>query len=225
MTFVDQLGSDSEPHGFQLYPGFLDGTAQAALRDEVLSATASAPFHRPATPNGGRMSVEIAGMGAVAWTSDARGYRYEARHPLTRRPWPAIPKQLHDIWTAVAGTPVTPDSCLVNFYGPGSRMGLHQDKDETDLTIPVVSVSLGDTAIFRLGGQTRRAPTRSVRLASGDVCVLAGAARLAFHGVDRILPGSSRLLAGGGRLNLTLRRAGPTGSLDLHDRAISGVRP
>jgi alkylated DNA repair protein (DNA oxidative demethylase) len=220
MTFVDQPRADLQPHGFHLYPGFLDSAAQADLRDEVLSAAASAPFHRAATPNGGRMSVEITGMGAVAWTSDSRGYRYETRHPLTRRPWPAIPQRLMGIWAAVAGTPVPPDSCLVNFYGPDARMGLHQDRDETDLTVPVLSVSLGDTAIFRLGGQTRRAPTRSVRLASGDVCVLTGASRLAFHGVDRIIPGSSRLLAGGGRLNLTLRRAGPTDSLDFPDRSL-----
>jgi alkylated DNA repair protein (DNA oxidative demethylase) len=209
MTFVDPTMTDFQDD-FRLYPGLLDAAVQAELRDEVLGAAAVAPFHRPATPGGGRMSVEITGMGAASWTSDARGYRYATRHPLTGRAWPAIPQRLLDLWAALAGTSIAPDSCLVNFYGPGARMGLHQDRDEADLTVPVLSVSLGDTAIFRVGGQTRRGPTRSVRLASGDICVLAGAARLSFHGVDRIIPGSSRLLPGGGRLNLTLRRAGRT---------------
>jgi alkylated DNA repair protein (DNA oxidative demethylase) len=156
------------------------------------------------------MSVRITGMGALGWTSDARGYSYQPRHPVTGRAWPPIPTRLVDIWAAVSGSAFAADSCLVNFYGPDARMGPHQDRDEADLTVPVVSVSLGDTAIFRLGGHARRGPTRSFRLASGDVCVLAGAARLAFHGVDRIIPHSSRLLEGGGRINLTLRRAGPT---------------
>jgi alkylated DNA repair protein (DNA oxidative demethylase) len=225
MTFIDQPMADLQGDGFHLYPGFLDSAAQRDLRDEVLRAVAVAPLHRPATPRGGCMSVEITAMGAVGWTSDAKGYRYEICHPLTGRPWPAIPTQLLDIWAALAGTSIAPDSCLVNVYGPHARMGLHQDRDEADLTVPVLSVSLGDTAIFRLGGRTRRGPTRSIRLASGDVCILGGAARLAFHGVDRIIPGSSRLLGNGGRLNLTLRRAAPTGSLKSPNPADCGARP
>jgi alkylated DNA repair protein (DNA oxidative demethylase) len=223
MTFVDQAAADFQTRGFHLYPGFLDRAEQAALRDEVLAAVAAAPFHQPATPGGGCMSVRITGMGALAWTSDARGYRYEARHPVTGRAWPAIPTRLLEIWASLAGTTVVPDSCLVNFYGEGARMGLHQDRDEADLTVPVLSVSLGDTAIFRLGGRVRRAQTRSVPLASGDLCILSGDARLAFHGVDRIIPGSSRLLSGGGRLNLTLRRAGPTGRLTIPSPAPRGA--
>jgi alkylated DNA repair protein (DNA oxidative demethylase) len=111
------------------------------------------------------------------------------------------------LWADVADPAVPPDACLANLYRPGARMSLHQDRDEADLTLPVLSVSLGDTAIFRLGGTRRADPSRSVRLSSGDVCLLGGEARLAYHGVDRILPGSSRLVPGGGRLNLTLRRA------------------
>jgi alkylated DNA repair protein (DNA oxidative demethylase) len=210
MTFVHQPMPDVQPEGFHLYSGFLDADAQARLREEVLAATATAPFHHPQTPGGGRMSVAITAMGDLGWTSDAKGYRYQSRHPLTGRPWPAIPPRLLHIWSALSGTKVPPDSCLVNIYGPGARMGLHQDRDEADLTFPVLSISLGDTALFRIGGESRRAPTRSLTLASGDVCVLSGRARLAFHGVDRILAGSSRLLPGGGRINLTLRRAGPT---------------
>jgi len=155
------------------------------------------------------MSVTQTSFGPLGWVSDAAGYRYAAVHPLTGRPWPPMPPVLLDLWARFAGADRAPDSCLVNFYRQGARMGLHVDADEADDTVPVLSISLGDTAIFRLGGVRRGDPTRSLRLASGDVCVLGGAARRAYHGVDRIIPGSSRLIAGGGRINLTLRRAGP----------------
>jgi alkylated DNA repair protein (DNA oxidative demethylase) len=153
------------------------------------------------------MSVEMTNFGPLGWVSDAAGYRYETLHPVTGRPWPAIPAMTRDLWRALAGSDVDADCCLVNRYRAGARMGPHQDRDEADFSFPVISVSLGDTAIFRVGGATRTAPSQSVRLASGDVCVLAGDARLAFHGVDRIISGSSRLIEDGGRLNLTLRRA------------------
>lgn len=195
------------PDGFRLYPGRLDEAAQRALLDEVLAGVEAAPFHRPVTPGGKAMSVEMTGFGPLGWVSDARGYRYEAAHPVTRRALPPIPPALLDLWADLADAATPPDACLVNLYRQGARMGLHQDRDEADFSFPVLSVSLGDTAIFRIGQASRGGPTRSVRLASGDVCVLAGAARLAFHGVDRIAPGSSRLVPGGGRINLTLRRA------------------
>ena len=144
--------------------------------------------------------------GPLGWMTDERGYRYEATHPVTGAPWPPIPAVLMEAWSDLSGYPRPPQACLVNFYGSGARMGLHQDRDEEDLAAPVVSLSLGDTCLFRIGGTTRRAPTPPFRLASGDAVVLGGEARLAFHGVDRILPGTSRLLAEGGRINLTLRR-------------------
>jgi alkylated DNA repair protein (DNA oxidative demethylase) len=153
------------------------------------------------------MSVEMTNFGPLGWVTDTRGYRYEPRHPITEEPWPPIPPALLALWANVANADVAPDACLANLYRSGSRMSLHQDRDEADFSMPVLSVSLGDTAIFRLGGANRGDPTRSVRLSSGDVCLLAGETRLAYHGVDRILPGSSRLIPGGGRLNLTLRRA------------------
>jgi len=155
------------------------------------------------------MSVEMTNFGPLGWVTDAGGYRYQATHPLTGRPWPDIPRPLLDLWAELADPQVAPDACLVNIYGAGARMGLHQDRDEADFSVPVLSVSLGDTAIFRLGGARRADPTRSLRLASGDVCRLGGAARLAHHGIDRVLTGSSQLIAGGGRINLTLRRARP----------------
>ncbi len=191
-------------NGFTLLPERLDIADQQALVDQVM---ARADFYRPATPGGRPMSVEMTNLGPLGWISDARGYRYAPLHPITGAPWPPIPPVLLALWADVADAAAPPDACLVNLYRPGARMSLHQDRDEADFSFPVLSVSLGDTAVFRLGGACRSDPTRSIRLSSGDACVLAGESRLAYHGVDRILPGSSRLIPGGGRLNLTLRRA------------------
>ena len=193
--------------GFRLIPQALDEAAQASLACEVLAAEKTAPLYRPVTPGGQAMSVRMTNLGPLGWITAAEGYRYEPRHPLTGAPWPPIPPVLLELWSRLTAAPAPPDACLVNVYGPEARMGLHRDSDEADFSFPVLSVSLGDTAIFRLGGPGRRDPTRSFRLASGDVCLLAGPARLWFHGVDRILPGSSHLIDGGGRINLTLRRA------------------
>lgn len=195
--------------GFTLLPGRLDRAAQEALLGEVLAAARAAPFHRQVTPGGKPMSAEMTGLGSLSWITDSGGYRYEPNHPLTGEPWPPMPAILRDLWAELADAAVPADACLVNLYREGARMGLHRDEDEADFRFPVLSVSLGDTAVFRIGGLKRTDPTRSVRLASGDVCLLAGEARLAFHGVDRIISGSSRLVPGGGRINLTLRRARP----------------
>ena len=195
--------------GFTLLPGRLDRAAQTALVDAVLTATRIAPFHRQVTPGGKAMSVEMTGLGPLSWITDAGGYRYEPRHPLTGEPWPPMPGALRDLWAELADARVPADACLVNLYRAGATMGLHRDEDEADFRFPVLSVSLGDTAVFRIGGLKRTDPTRSVRLASGDVCLLGGDARMAFHGVDRVLSGSSTLIPGGGRINLTLRRARP----------------
>ena len=194
-------------NGFTFLPERLDSAAQQALVDEVM---ALADFYRPVTPGGRPMSVEMTNLGPLGWVTDARGYRYEPLHPITGEPWRPIPQPLLDLWADVADRAVPPDACLVNLYRNGARMGLHQDRDEADFALPVLSVSLGDTAFFRVGGLNRGDPTRSVRLSSGDVCLLAGESRLAYHGIDRILPGSSRLIPEGGRLNLTLRRARPS---------------
>ncbi len=195
--------------GFRLLPAALDADAQASLLAEVLRRVEAAPFYRPVTPGGKPMSVEMTNFGPLGWVTDARGYRYQTTHPVTGAPWPDIPAALLSLWDQVAGAAAAPDACLVNLYRDRARMGLHQDRDEADFSFPVLSVSLGDTAVFRIGGMSRRDPTATVRLTSGDVCLLAGDARLAHHGVDRILAGSSRLAPGGGRINLTLRRAGP----------------
>jgi alkylated DNA repair protein (DNA oxidative demethylase) len=193
--------------GFRLYPGLLKPSVQAELLAAVAATFDEAPLYRPTTPGGKPMSVRMTNLGPLGWVTDAKGYRYQATHPLTGAPWPPIPRPLLVVWAKLADAATPPDACLVNVYDAGARMGLHQDRDEADFAFPVLSVSLGDTALFRIGGATRGCPTRSVRLASGDVCLLAGEARLAFHGVDRVLAGTSRLIAGGGRINLTLRRA------------------
>lgn len=192
--------------GFRLWPGALSIQAQAELLAQVLSAEAEAPFYRPVTPGGRPFSVRMTNLGALGWVSDREGYRYQATHPVTGQAWPPIPQTLLDLWSHLTGWPEPPQACLVNLYRDQARMGLHQDKDETDLTAPVLSVSLGDTAVFRIGA-AEGGPTRSIRLASGDVCALTGPARLARHGIDRLIAGSSTLVPGGGRINLTLRRA------------------
>lgn len=192
--------------GFRLWPGALDAEAQQALLAEVMAAAQTAPFYRPVTPGGRPFSVEMTGMGPLAWVSDRAGYRYQAAHPITDHPWPPMPQTLLDLWDALTGWPAPPDACLVNLYRHEAKMGLHQDRDETDLTAPVLSVSLGDTAVFRIG-PAEGGRTQSLKLASGDVCALTGPARLARHGIDRLLAGSSQLVPGGGRINLTLRRA------------------
>lgn len=199
---------DTGLEGFRWWPCALDAPAQAALLGEVLRAVEHSPFYRPVTPGGRPFSVEMTNLGPVGWVSDRNGYRYQPTHPATGEPWPPIPSALLDLWRDLTGWPEPPDACLVNLYRDSARMGLHQDRDEADLTAPVLSVSLGDTAVFR-AGPAAGGPTRSVRLASGDICALTGPARLARHGVDRLLPGSSSLIPGGGRINLTLRKARP----------------
>lgn len=163
-----------------------------------------APLVAPVTPRGKPMSVRMSAAGQFGWITDRRGYRYERTHP-DGPAWPPIPAQVQDIWDAVSGCARAPECCLINHYGGAARMGLHQDRDEADFTCPVVSVSLGDDALFRIGNATRGGSTESVWLKSGDVAVLGGEARLLHHGIDRVRAGSSTLVPGGGRINLTLR--------------------
>ena len=194
-----------------LTPGYLDRAAQHELLAAVRAVIAAAPLYAPRMPRSGTpMSVRMTNCGPLGWVTDAeRGYRYQATHPETGAPWPPIPEILLAAWRGLGRYPHPPEACLINFYAADARLGLHQDKDEQDFAAPVVSLSLGDTCLFRVGGPKRSGPTRSLRLASGDAVVLGGAGRLAFHGVDRILPGTSTLLAEGGRINLTLRRVTP----------------
>lgn len=199
------------PPGFRHLPGHLDGAAQASLLGDVRAIIAEAPLYVPEMPRTGKaMSVRMTNAGPLGWVTDrTRGYRYQATHPVTGMPWPAIPPAVLAVWDELADYPLPPEACLVNFYAAAARMGLHQDADEQDFAAPVVSISLGDDCRFRIGGRNRTDPTTSLRLRSGDVVVLGGESRLAFHGVDRIYAGTSALLAEGGRINLTLRRVTP----------------
>ena len=194
--------------GFRFWPGVLSASAQAALLAEVMVSVERAPFYRPVTPGGRPFSVEMTGLGPLGWVSDRAGYRYQPTHPVTGASWPPMPQRLLDLWRDLTGAAEPPDACLVNRYREGAKMGMHQDLDEFDHGAPVLSVSLGDAAVFRIGAAAG-GPTRTVKLASGDVCALTGPARLARHGIDRVIAGSSTLVPGGGRINLTLRRAGP----------------
>jgi DNA oxidative demethylase len=193
--------------GFRLVPAYLDPSAQNALLAELSTVFAAAPLYTPRIPKSGKpLSVRMTNCGPLGWVTDEAGYRYQPLHPQTGNPWPAIPAIVLDAWKALAHYPHPPEACLINYYDPTAKMGLHQDRDESDFDAPVVSLSLGDTCLFRIGGAKRSDPTRTLRLASGDAVVLGGKARLAFHGVDRIMPGTSTLLPQGGRINLTLRR-------------------
>lgn len=190
--------------GFEIYKDWLGHEAQIALRDAVREVVRAAPLFRPETPYGKPMSVRMSAAGRYGWFSDKTGYRYADAHP-NGTPWPAIPEPVLDVWRAVTGLSQMPECCLINYYGPDAKMGLHQDRDEADFQWPVVSISLGDSAQFRIGNTVRGGKTESIWLASGDVVVMGGAARLTYHGVDRIRAGSSTLLPKGGRINLTLR--------------------
>ena len=193
------------PSGFAHLPAYLDQPAQEALVEALRGVIRAAPLMRPVTPWGKPMSVRMTAAGRLGWVIERGRYRYSPVHPETGAPWPAIPREVLEIWRAVSDWPEDPDCCLITWYGEGARMGLHRDADEGMFEAPVVSVSLGDPARFRIGGPERKGPTQSMILGSGDVAIMGGASRLAYHGVDRISFGAGDLLPDGGRINLTLR--------------------
>ncbi|MEI9991017.1 MAG: alpha-ketoglutarate-dependent dioxygenase AlkB [Rhizomicrobium sp.] len=193
--------------GVALWREYFSRESQRTLLADVLARVEAAPFYKPVMPISGKpFSVEETNFGPLGWVSDRAGYRYAPRHPYTGHPWPDIPPALLKLWDAVADFPAPPECCLVNLYRGSAKMGAHQDRDEQATEAPVVSVSLGDEALFRFGGTIRKGPTQSITLSSGDVLVFGGPARLMFHGIDRVIAGSSQLVPGGGRINLTLRR-------------------
>lgn len=194
-------------NGVGIWKDMLSLADQNRILDDLRDLAKDAPFQRYETNRGQKMSVRMTAAGDFGWMSDTKGYRYEQKQK-SGAAWPNIPESILKVWRKVSGVARLPDSCLVNFYGEGARMGLHQDRDETDLNWPVVSISLGDEGLFRVGQVTRGGPTQSVWLKSGDVAILAGDARLAYHGIDRIKFGTSKLLPDGGRINVTLRVAG-----------------
>lgn len=201
-------------NGFKLFPGFLDRAAAAALVRTLADVVSQAPLVTPCMPRTGKpFSVRMTNAGSHGWFSDRKeGYRYQPVHPETGAPWPAIPAEILALWQIMHPGTALPQCCLINYYeDPKARMGLHVDADEVDFAVPILSISLGDTALFRLGGTARGGKTRSLRVSSGDIVSLGGEARRAYHGIDRTYPGTSTLLAengfpAGGRLNITLRR-------------------
>ena len=190
--------------GFDIHKGYLDETAQYDLIDALRGVLKAAPLFSPTTRFGKQMSVRMTSAGKYGWYSDPRGYRYEPRPPNGTL-WPPIPDQVLSIWRDTTGLTRDPDCCLINYYGDSAKMGMHQDRDEADFTFPVLSVSLGDDGLFRIGNEQRAGKTESIWLESGDVVLMGGPARLTHHGIDRIRFGSSRLMPKGGRINLTCR--------------------
>jgi alkylated DNA repair protein (DNA oxidative demethylase) len=190
--------------GFLIYKSLISADEQAEIVENIRAGLSQAPMFSPRTAWGKPMSVQMTSAGRFGWYSDSDGYRYEPKHP-NGNDWPAIPASILRIWDEVSDVSRQPDCCLVNHYREKARMGLHQDNDEQDFDFPVVSISLGDDALFRIGGPDRKDKTESIWLSSGDVCVMGGGARLAYHGIDRIRFGTSTLLKNAGRINLTLR--------------------
>ena len=197
------------PQGFVHYPLYFSPAEQQALIDAVREGVKQAPFYQPTMPRTGTpLSVVMSNFGPLGWVTDKeKGYRYEPVHPKNGQPWPKLPEALLKLWEAVADYPAPPEACLINWYHKQkASMGLHVDQDEHDIRAPVVSVSLGDPAMFRIGGPKRGGSTQGIKLYSGDVVVLGGEARLCHHGVSKIFFGESALVPKGGRINLTMRR-------------------
>ena len=194
--------------GFRHVAGYLDREAQIVLLTAVREVIRQAPLYTPTMPRSGKaLSVRMTNAGPLGWVSDKDGgYRYQVTHPVTGTKWPALPPLLLQIWDELSGYSAPPEACLINYYTGEARLGSHIDADEQNTMAPVLSVSLGDTAIFHIGGLKRSDPKTRITLTSGDVIVLGGAARFAYHGIDRVLAGTSDLLPERGRINLTLRR-------------------
>ncbi|MEM7423052.1 MAG: alpha-ketoglutarate-dependent dioxygenase AlkB [Pseudomonadota bacterium] len=201
----DARAAPEQISGFEIHRLLLGPDGQAQILSDLRAVIRLAPLVQHVTAWGKPMTVRMTSAGAVGWIIHRGKYRYADRHPGTGAPWPAIPQSVLAVWDGVVPGGDAPNSCLINWYSDGARMGLHQDRDEGDFSHPVVSVSLGDPARFRMGGTERSDPTTSTVLNSGDVVVMGGAARLGFHGVDRVLFGKGDLIPAGGRINITLR--------------------
>ena len=199
------------PDGISFFPAYFSQSEQTDLLKLIRSVVQDAPLFQPVMPKTGTpMQVRMSNCGSLGWVTDKLGgYRYQEAHPVTGKVWPPIPDMLLDVWQAISGFDHPPEACLINFYSDTAKMGMHQDRDEQEMSAPVVSISLGDECLFRIGGTKRGGKTQSIRLSSGDIIVFGGPSRLRYHGVDRIYPNTSMLLKDGGRINLTLRRVTP----------------
>ena len=202
------LNATDLPEGVAFFPHYFDETQQATLVETLRLIVSKAPLYQPTMPRTGKpLSVSMTNCGSLGWITDKDGgYRYQAHHPTTKAPWPPIPDILNELWHKISNYSAEPEACLINFYNDKAKMGLHQDRDEQNFDAPVISVSLGDDARFKIGGLARIDKVQSMILRSGDLLVMGGKSRLVFHGIDRIYAGTSTLLKSGGRINLTLRR-------------------
>lgn len=205
---------DAHPQQLAAHTTLLPGFALAELEpllDALRPVLRAAPFRHMQTPGGLRMAVALSNCGALGWVSDASGYRYSATDPVSGKPWPALPQVLVELASRAAAQAgfdgFVADACLINHYLPGTRLSLHQDRDEQDYAHPIVSISLGLPAVFLFGGLQRSDRTRRIPLNHGDVLVWGGEDRLRFHGVLPIKPGAHPRM-GERRINLTLRKAG-----------------
>jgi len=211
MALATPLFPPELPTGFALLSAALDRSTQEAAYTAVRAVAKEAPFSQPRTKGGGQFSAEITNCGSAGWWSDERGYRYETTDPRSGRAWPAMPRVFADLLeTVLTGTEAAgfqPDACLINQYVAGAKMGLHQDKDEADFSHPIVTVCLGASADFWVGGQKRADKPMIVPVHSGDVLIMGGASRMSYHGVRKIYAGTSPLDGLDGRISLTFRRA------------------
>jgi DNA oxidative demethylase len=196
-------------NGFHHLPGFFSLEQQRELLSSCRAIARVSPLFTPVMPgSGAKFNYQMTNCGDWGWISDIKGYRYTREHPVTGEPWAAIPEIIRTSAMNLAeayGYSLLPQTCLINYYPAGGKLGLHQDNSEKNQTAPIISFSLGDDAVFLIGGLRRSDPTKEIVLRSGDALIMGGEARMAFHGVKKILPKTSNFLRHGGRINLTIR--------------------
>lgn len=190
--------------GLDYFPNYLSDQQIEILLQDIECALQQAPLFKPTMPKTGKeFSVKMSNMGKMGWVSDqTAGYRYQSYHPTTKKPWPKISDNILDIWHDITNLKTLPDCCLINDYNMNAKMGLHVDNDEEDFSYPVLSISIGNSALFRFGGTKRSDKTKSIKLHHGDVLMMSQESRLIYHGIDKIYP-SHRF---NNRINLTLRK-------------------
>ena len=190
--------------GIDYFPRFLNKEVLDDILQDIEGAVKLAPFLTPTMPKTGKsFSVKITNMGDFGWVSDKKdGYRYQKYHPVNNRKWPKISNNIIEIWQKLTGLEVKPDCCLINYYDLNAKMGLHIDNDEKNFSYPVLSISIGASALFRFAGLKRSDPSKSIKLHNGDVIILSGPARLIYHGIDKIYKDTNMDY----RINLTLRK-------------------